>query len=53
MTTQRALHSNARRHLSELEQLIDKLKAIGPCQLDGDNALLNVKELLLSLVHRC
>ncbi|WP_316232947.1 hypothetical protein [Bradyrhizobium sp. SZCCHNPS2010] len=53
MTTQKRLHSKAVRHIRELDEIIDKLKDAGPCQLDGDNAMLNVKDRLVYLAQRC
>jgi hypothetical protein len=35
-----------------LKDIIDQLKNLGPHELDGDNALLNVRERLASLSRR-
>ncbi len=53
MTRQQKLHRRLRVELLELEELIDKLKAAGPCELDGPNALQNVRERLHGLAGRC
>jgi hypothetical protein len=49
---QRTLHSKALRCFGELKDIIDQLKNLGPHELDGDNALLNVREWLESLSRR-
>ena len=49
---QRTLHSKAIRRFGELKDIIDQLKNLGPHELDGDNALLNVREWLESLSRR-
>jgi hypothetical protein len=53
MTKQQKLHAKARNHFRDLESIIDELKAAGPCKLDGNNALLNVREWLSQLAGRC
>ena len=53
MTTQQRLHSKAVKHLRSLSEIIDDLKDAGRCELDGDNAILNVKEQLVGLAQRC
>ena len=52
MTKQQKLHQRAGKHLAELESILDQLKAAGPCPLDDDNALLNIRERLASLARR-
>ena len=49
---QRTLHAKAIRCFGELQDIIDQLKNLGPHELDGDNALLNVRERLESLSRR-
>jgi hypothetical protein len=53
MRTQQKLHAEALKHLRDLEAIIDALKAAGPCDLDGDNAILNVQDWLIQLAGRC
>lgn len=53
MTKQRKLHGRALKHFQDLEVIIDELKAAGPDNLDGDNAILNVRERLNQLAGRC
>ncbi|MEH2480183.1 uncharacterized protein YukE [Nitrobacteraceae bacterium AZCC 2146] len=53
MTKQQKLHSKAARYLRDLETIIDNLKHAGSCKLDGDNAILNVKDQLRHLAQRC
>jgi len=52
MTKQQKLHRQAIKHLAALEEIIDELKSAGPCDLDGSNAILNVRERLLGLSQR-
>jgi hypothetical protein len=49
---QRTLHAKALKCFGELKEIIDQLKNLGPHELDGDNALLNVREWLESLSRR-
>lgn len=53
MRTQQKLHAEALKHLRDLEAIIDRLKGTGPCDLDGDNAILNVWDWLIQLAGRC
>ena len=52
-TKQQKLHTKALKHFRELEAIIDAMKAAGPCDLDGDNALLNTRHWLRQLAGRC
>lgn len=52
MSKQRTLHERVIRKLSDLEALIDQLKAAGPDELDGYNALSNTRERLKGLAQR-
>ena len=52
MSKQQRLHQKAIKHLAEVEAIIDDLKAAGPCPLDGDNALANVRQRLADLSRR-
>lgn len=52
MSKQRTLHEKVIKKLSDLETLIDQLKAAGPDELDGYNALLNTRERLEGLSQR-
>lgn len=52
-TTQQRLHAKALKHFRDLENLIDALKQAGPCELDGNNALLNTRQWLRQLAGRC
>lgn len=53
MTMQQKLHAKAIEHLIGLENVIDKLKGLGPCELDGKNALMNTRQRLNDLANRC
>jgi len=53
MTTQQKLHAKALKQFRDLEGIIDDLKAAGPCKLDGNNAILNVRDWLNQLAGRC
>jgi hypothetical protein len=53
MPTQQSLHTKAIKHLAALESIIDQLKAAGPDEHDGWNALLNTKQRLGQLQQRC
>jgi hypothetical protein len=53
LSQQQRLHQKAKTHLSALEEIIDQLKAAGPCPLDDDNAILNIRERLADLSRRC
>lgn len=46
------LHAKAKSHWPELEKIIDELKRCGPHSLDGNNALLNVRQWLRDLSVR-
>jgi hypothetical protein len=48
----RELHAEAREMWPKLERIIDELKHLGPHSLDGNNALLNVREWLSQLSRR-
>lgn len=52
MTKQQKLHRRAIKHLAEIEGIIDQLKTEGPCRLDGDNAIMNIRERLGGLERR-
>jgi hypothetical protein len=49
---QRTLHFKAIKCFGELKGIIDQLKNLGPHELDGDNALLNIREWLEALSRR-
>ncbi len=49
---QRTLHAKALKCFGELKDIIDQLKNLGPHELDGDNALLNILERLEALSRR-
>ncbi|EWY35814.1 hypothetical protein N825_34195 [Skermanella stibiiresistens SB22] len=49
---QRLLHDEAMKHLDALQDIIDQLKALGPHELDGSNALFNTRERLANLGRR-
>lgn len=53
MSQQQRRHHEAKDHLSALKEIIDQLKNDGPCPLDGDNAILNIREQLEGLSRRC
>ena len=48
----RELHQEAGKHWPMIEAIIDELKSLGPHSLDGDNALLNVRDWLYQLSKR-
>jgi hypothetical protein len=52
MSKQQTLHRQASKHLATLEGIIDQLKDLGPCPLDGDNARQNIAERLAALARR-
>lgn len=52
MSKQRKTHEQALKHIFELEKAIDRLKGLGPCPLDGENALKNVAQWLDDLRNR-
>jgi hypothetical protein len=49
---QQSLHAKAINHISDLKEIIDQLKNLGPHELDSDNTLLNIREQLESLSRR-
>jgi hypothetical protein len=51
MGKQRDLHTKANTLISKLEEIVDQLKALGPDELDGNNALMNISEKLDSIVR--
>lgn len=53
MTKQQKLHAKALKRFRDLENIIDDLKAAGPCEQDGNNALLNTRDWLRQLAGRC
>ena len=52
LSQQQKLHHKAKGHLAALEEIIDQLKSAGPCPLDGENAIMNIKERLAALSRR-
>ena len=46
------LDDEARNMWPKIEKIIDELKGLGPHSLDGDNALMNVREWLQQLSRR-
>lgn len=52
MSKQQTLLRQAIVRLSEVETIIDTLKALGDCPQDGDNALLNIAERSNALARR-
>lgn len=52
MSCQQTLHTEALKHLSALQRIIDDLKNVGPDALDGDNALRNIAERVGALGER-
>ena len=46
------LHRSALEHFSNIEKIIDELKALGNHSLNGNNALMNVREHLSQLSER-
>lgn len=47
-----ALHRSANSIFPQLEEIIDELKTLGRHSLDGDNALMNIREHLRQLSSR-
>ena len=52
MTEQQELHRQAIEHLGRLKEIIDALKALGPCPHDGWNALANIQGRPCALSRR-
>jgi hypothetical protein len=52
LSQQQKLHHKAKGYLAALEEIIDQLKSAGPCPLDGENAIMNIKERLAALSRR-
>ncbi len=52
MSEQRREHEKALQHISALEEIIDRLKQLGPSEEEGNNALMNVAEWMESLALR-
>ncbi len=48
----RELHTQAGKYWLKFEIIIDELKELGPHSLDGDNAILNIREHLHQLSNR-
>ena len=51
-TQQQALHRKAINAFAELQEIVDELKTLGDCALDGDNALLNIRERAEAIARR-
>lgn len=52
MTKQQNLHRAGLDAVAKLETVIDTLKTVGPCPLDGRNALLNLRQQIEGLLNR-
>ena len=52
MSKQQKLHDKGTELVLKLEGIIDQLKELGPCPLDGSNALLNLRERIRGLDGR-
>ena len=52
LSQQQKLHHKAKGHRAALEEVIDQLKSAGPCPLDVENAIMNIKERLAALSRR-
>ena len=52
MSKQRDLHNEAIDHLNAVKAIVDQLKNLGPCPMDLDNALLNIRERAVALADR-
>ena len=46
------LYAEARTMWPKIETILDELKALGPHSLDGNNALMNIREALAQLSGR-
>ena len=52
MSEQQDLRVEAARHLDAVKDIIDRLKSLGECPLDGDNALANICDRAGALADR-
>lgn len=52
MSKQQNLHRTGLAAVAYLERIIDDLKAAGPCPMDGQNALLNLRQQIEGLLNR-
>lgn len=52
MSKQTDLHSAGIDHTNAIKTIIDDLKSLGPCPMDGWNALRNLEERVRSLLDR-